>query len=440
MMRHSPATPIVLAAVCAVSVLTSTPLAQTDDAHWPQWRGPLANGFAPDATPPLEWSETTHVRWKVAIPGRSSSTPVVWGNRLYLSTAIPVGVTGDDQHEPRGGLRSPGVHRFVVMAIDRETGRTVWQRVAREQVPHEGTHNDNGTWASGSPITDGERVYAYFESFGLYAYDTDGSLVWEVDLGDKRMRNEFGEGSTPALHGNTLVVVWDHRGESFIVALDTRDGSELWRQPRDEVDTWATPLILDVKGRPQVIVSAQARIRGYDLETGDVIWEGDGLTRNPIPSPVHEDGLVILTSGFGGNDLRAVRVAQARGVIDGTPAVAWSHNRDTPYVPSPVLANGILYFLKSNSGILSAFDAETGQSHYQKRLRGVPNVFASPVATRDRLYVTGREGTTLVLKAGPDYEVLATNSLDDEFDASPALAGGDLFLRGHTSLYAIAEP
>jgi outer membrane protein assembly factor BamB len=332
------------------------------------------------------------------------------------------------------------VHRFVVMAIDRETGRTVWQRVAREQVPHEGTHNDNGTSASGSPITDGERVYAYFESFGLYAYDTNGSLVWEVDLGDKRMRNGFGEGSTLALHGNTLVVVWDHRGESFIVALDTRDGSELWRQPRDEVDTWATPLILEVNGRPQVIVSAQGRIRGYDLETGDVIWEGDGLTRNPIPSPVHEDGLVILTSGFGGNDLRTIRVAQARGVIDGTPAVAWSHNRDTPYVPSPVLASGILYFLKSNSGILSAFDAETGQSHYQKRLRGVPNVFASPVATRDRLYITGREGTTLVLKAGPDYEVLATNTLDDEFDASPALDGGDLFLRGHTSLYAIAEP
>ncbi len=441
-MRQSPTTLIVLAAVCAVSLLTSTPLAQTGDAHWPQWRGPLANGVAPGATPPLEWSETTNVRWKVQIPGRGSSTPVVWGNRIYLSTAIPVGVPSDAQHEPRGGLRSFGVHRFVIMAIDRATGRTVWQRVAREQVPHEGAHNDNGTWASGSPITDGERIYAYFESFGLYAYDMNGSLVWETDLGDKRMRNEFGEGCTPALHGNTLVVVWDHRGDnSFIVALDKRDGTELWRQPRDEVDTWATPLILEVNGRPQVIVSAQGRIRGYDLETGEVIWEGDGLTRNPMPSPVHEDGLVILTSGFGGNDLRAVRVANARGDIDGTSAVAWSLNRDTPYVPSPVIANGVLYLLKSNSGVLSTFDAKTGTPHYRnQRLGGVPNVFSSPVATPDRVYFTGREGTTIVLRTGPDYEVLATNTLDDEFDASPALAGSDMYLRGHTYLYALAEP
>jgi outer membrane protein assembly factor BamB len=254
------------------------------------------------------------------------------------------------------------------------------------------------------------------------------------------MRNEFGEGSTPALHGNTLVAVWDHRGDSFIVALDARDGTELWRRPRDEVDTWATPLILEVNSRAQVIVPAQGRIRSYDLETGDTVWEGDGLTRNPIPSPVHEDGLVILTSGFGGNDLRAVRLAQARGDIDGTSAVAWSLNRDTPYVPSPLVADGVLYLLKSNSGILSTFDAKAGAPHYRnQRLGGVPNVFSSPVATRDRIYFTGREGTTIVLKTGPNYEVLATNALDDEFDASPALAGGDLYLRGQTYLYALSE-
>ena len=195
-----------------------------------------------------------------------------------------------------------------------------------------------------------------------------------------------------------------------------------------------------MNGRPQVTVSAQGRIRSYDLETGDTVWEGDGLTRNPIPSPVHEDGLVILTSGFGGNDLRAVRVAEARGDIDGTSAVAWSLNRDTPYVPSPLVTDGVLYLLKSNSGILSTFDARTGTPHYRnQRLSGVPNVFSSPVATRDRIYFTGREGTTIVLKTGPDFEVLATNTLDDEFDASPALAGGDLYLRGHTYLYALAE-
>ena len=444
-MRHSFRTLTGVTAVIAGLTFSSTPTAQdvNPDAHWPQWRGPLTNGVSTSANPPLEWSETRNVRWKVEIPGRGSSTPIVWGDRLYLSTAIPVGVTGDAQHAPRGGLRARGVHRFVVMAIDRNTGQTVWERVAREQEPHEAAHNDNGAWANGSPVTDGEHIFAYFESFGLYAYDMEGSLLWEKDLGDKRMRNEFGEGSTPALYGNTLVIVWDHlNGDgSFVVALDKRDGRELWRAARDEIDTWATPLILDVNGRPQAIVPAQQRIRSYDLETGEIVWEGDGLTMNPIPSPVHEDGLVVLMSGFRGNDLRAIRVAEARGNIDGTGAVAWSFDRDTPYVPSPIIANGVLYFLKTNSGILSAFDAKTGTPHFQnQRLAGVPNVFSSPVAAGDRVYFTGREGTTIVLKTGPTYEVLATNTLDDDFDASPALAGNEMYMRGNKFLYALAEP
>lgn len=443
-MPHPPARLPALTALVLALMFTPAPVAQNADAHryWPQWRGPLANGVATTANPPLEWSETRNIRWKVEIPGRGSSSPIVWGDRLYLTTAVPVGVTGDAQHVPRGGLRPRGVHRFVVMAIDRTTGRTLWERVAREQEPHEAAHSDNGTWANGSAITDGQRIYAYFESFGFYAYDMNGTLLWEKDLGDKRMRNEFGEGSTPALHGNTLVIVWDHlNGDgSFVVALDTRDGKELWRMPRDEIDTWATPLILDVNGRAQAIVPAQRRIRSYDLETGTIVWEGDGLTMNPIPSPVHEDGLVVLMSGFQGNDLRAVRVAEARGNIDGTSAVAWSFDRDTPYVPSPIIADGVLYFLKSNSGIVSAFDAKTGKPHYQnQRLDGVPNVFSSPVAARGRVYFTGREGSTIVLKTGPTYEVLAKNTLDDGFDASPALVDNEMYMRGYKYLYAIAQ-
>jgi outer membrane protein assembly factor BamB len=339
-------------------------------------------------------------------------------------------------------MRPPGVHKFVVMAIDRQTGRTVWERVAREQAPHEQGHADNSTWASGSPLTDGERLYAYFESFGIYAYDLEGELLWQKDLGDKRMRNEFGEGSTPALFGNTLVIVWDHlNGDgSFVVALDKRDGRELWRVPRPEIDTWATPLIVEVNGRAQVIVPALERIRAYDLENGSIVWEGDGLTMNAIPSPVYDDGVAYLMSGFRGNDLRAVRLADARGNIDGTSAVVWSFDRDTPYVPSPILVDGILYFLKTNSGVLSAFNAKTGTPHYQnQRLESVPNMFASPVSAQGRIYFPGREGATLVLKAGPTFEVLATNTLDDGFDASPALAGNEIFLRGYKNLYAIAR-
>ena len=432
-----------LAASAAVVALSSVPRAQDSAAHrnWAQWRGPDATGVSRSANPPTEWSETKNVRWKVVIPGRGSASPIVWGERVYLTTAVPVGVTGDAQHAARGSVTPRGVHRFLVMAVDRKTGRTVWERVAREQEPHEQSHVDNGTWASGSPVTDGERLFAYFESFGLYAYDLEGKLLWEKDLGDKKMRNEFGEGSTPALYGNTLVVVWDHiGGQSFVIALDKRDGKELWRVPRKEIDTWATPLVLNVNGRPQVIVPAMERVRAYDLENGSLVWESDGLTMNAIPSPVHADGLVFLMSGFRGNDLKAVRVAEAKGDIDGTSAIVWTLDRDTPYVPSPVLVDGILYFLKSNSGILTAVDARTGKPHYaNQRLDGVPNVFASPVAAQGRIYVPGREGTTLVIRSGPAYEVLAKNVLDDGFDASPALVDNEMFLRGYKYLYAIAH-
>ena len=410
---------------------------------WPQWRGPYANGISTTAKPPLEWSETKNIRWKVEIPGRGSSTPVIWGDRVFVTTAVPVGVTGEAQHAPRGALRPRGVHRFVVMALDRKTGKTVWEQVTNEAEPHERSHVDNGTWASSSAITDGESVFAYFESFGLYAYDLNGKLKWKKDLGDKRMRNEFGEGSTPALHGNTLVIVWDHlNGDgSFIVAIDKRDGKELWRIPREEIDTWATPLILDVHGRPQVIVPAMKRNRAYDLETGAVVWEGDGLTMNPIPSPIHSDGLVVLMSGFQGNDLRVVKIGEAKGNIDGTSAVAWSFDRDTPYVPSPIVSDGVLYFLKTNSGILSAFDVKTGKPYYQnQRLDGLPNVFSSPVAAGGRVYFTGREGATIVIRSGPTFEVLAKNSLDDGFDASPALVDGEMYLRGYKNLYSIGAP
>jgi outer membrane protein assembly factor BamB len=412
------------------------------ERYWPHWRGPYAAGTSKTATPPLEWSETKNVRWKVEIPGRAASTPIVWGDRVYVTTAVPVGVTGPAQHAPRGGLTPRGRHRFVVMALDRQTGKVIWERTAREEEPHEAAHTDNGTWASGSPFTDGERLYAYFESFGLYCYDFDGKLIWEKDLGTKRMRSEFGEGSTPALHGNTIVVVWDHlNGDgSFVYGLDKRDGSERWKVARPEIDTWATPLILTVNGRAQAIVPAMERIRSYDVDTGALVWEGDGLTMNSIPSPVHEDGLVFLMSGFRGNDLRAVRVADAKGNIDGTNAVVWSYDRDTPYVPSPVVLDGVLYFLKTNNGLLSAFDAKTGKPHYQnQRLDAVPNVFASPVAAEGRVYIPGREGATAVIKAGPVFEVLATNTLDDGFDASPALAGTELYLRGQRYLYCIAE-
>ncbi len=408
------------------------------EKYWPQWRGPYASGVSKTATPPIEWSETKNVRWKVEIPGRGSASPIVWGDKVFVLSAVPAGLDAAGAHRPRGGIRPAVTHRFVVLAIDRRTGKTIWERTAREAAPHEGSHADNGTYASSSAMTDGRHVYAFFDSEGLYAYDMEGKLLWQKDLGDKKMRNEFGEGCTPVLYGDRIVIVWDHQGPSFVVALDKLTGKELWRADRQEIDSWATPLVVEHDGRAQVVTIGMNKLRSYDLETGKVVWEGPGLTMNPIPSPVSGDGMVFATSGFRGSSLKAIRLADAKGDISTTNAIAWSLDHDTPYVPSPLLYDGVIYILKSNSGLLSAYDAKTGTPLYQlHRLDGVPNVFASPVGAAGRVYVPGREGTTIVLRHGPSFEVLAKNALDDGFDASPALMDDEIYLRGYRFLYAI---
>jgi outer membrane protein assembly factor BamB len=417
-----------------VVVLSANLAAQRQAQGWPEWRGPNGTGVAPAAKPPVEWSEEKNVRWKVEIPGRGSASPIIWQDRVYVLTAVPA--QGDPAARP---ATVKGNNRYVVMALDRKTGKTVWERTAREEAPHEGTHNQFGTYASSSAVTDGQVLIASFESRGIYAYDLSGKKLWEVDLGDKTMRNEFGEGSTPALHGDTVVIVWDHQGESFIVALDKSTGKERWRTNRDEIDSWATPLIVEANGGAQVITSGMRRVRSYDLASGRIVWEMAGLTMNPIPSPVYADGVVYLMSGFRGNSLKAVRLADAKGDITDTSAVLWTFDRDTPYVPSPLLYDGTLYFLKGNTGVLSAFDAKSGKPHYQlQRIEGVPNVFSSPVAADGRVYIAGQDGGTAVIRHGPTYDVLATNKLDDKFDASPALVDGEIYLRGYRYLYCVA--
>ena len=405
--------------------------------NWPSWRGPDATGVAPKAKPPAEWSEEKNVRWKVEIPGRGSSSPVVWGDRVEVLTAAPAGVELAASHDSRARQLTP--HRMMVLALDRKTGKTVWERTAREEQPHEGYHQQFGTWASASAVTDGEVLIASFESRGIYAYDMNGKQLWTVDLGDKKMRNEFGEGSTPALHKDRVVLVWDHQGESFIAALDKKTGKELWRQKRQEIDSWATPLVVESGGKAQVVTGAMNRIRSYDLQSGELVWETAGLTMNPIPSPVAADGIVYLMSGFRGNSLKAIRLAEAKGDITGTPAILWSFDRDTPYVPSPLLYDGVLYFLEGNTGVLSAFDAKTGKPHYQvQRIEGVPNVFASPVGADGKVFVLGQDGSTAVIKHGPAFELIGVNKLEDRFDASPALVDGEIYLRGYKYLYCVA--
>lgn len=427
--------------------------------NWPTWRGPLGNGVAPQANPPLEWSETKNVKWKTRIPGRGTSTPVVWGDRVFILTAV-VGETppetkaveaavpaAADGAPGEGGRRRGGFgrgekpsakHRFTVLCIDRKTGQTLWEQVAREEVPHEGHHQDHG-FASASPVTDGEVVLAYFGSRGLYCYDMQGKLKWSKDFGDMITRNSFGEGASPALYGNTVVVNWDdEKNEDFIVALDKHTGKELWKNKRDEPTNWSTPYIVKHGDQVQVIVNG-TQVRSYDLATGKELWACGGIGSNPVPTPVVGGDTVYVMSGHRDPKLMAIALGR-EGNLTGTDAVRWSHSKNTPYVPSPVLVGDLLFFISGNTGKLSCFDAKTGKPHYEaEQLEGIFGTYASLVSVGDRLYVLGREGKCLVLKNGSKVDLLATNKLDDRTDASMAVAGKELFIRGHQNLYCIAE-
>lgn len=434
----------ILCTLCVSSGLwAETP--QNHTSYWPQWRGPLANGVAPAGDPPIRWSETENVAWKVPIPGKGSATPIVWQDLIFVQTAIPLdGDAHTGATRPQAGQRPPSiqpdtVQQFAILALRRIDGSVIWQKVLRQEVPHEGTHA-TGTWASNSPVTDGEHVWAYFGSRGLYCLDLEGNLVWQRNLGEMRTRRAFGEGSSPALYGDTLVVNWDHEGDSFIVALDKSTGEEIWRRDRDEITSWSTPLVVSHDGRQQVIVNATGRVRAYDLASGHEIWEVSGMTVNVIPTPVHLDGLVVVTSGFRGNALLTIRLAGARGDITGSGAIVWSLDRDTPYTPSPVLYDEQLFFLKTNDGILSSHNVRTGEKYFGPvRLDNLANVYASPVGAAGRIYIVGREGGATVIEVGPKLKILAENQLNEGFDASPAIVNDELYLRGRRHLYRISH-
>ena len=414
-----------------------------DDA-WPQWRGPTATGAAAEsADPPVEWSEDHNVRWKVALPGNGHSTPIVWGEQVYVTAAMPIGEALPPRYDDAPGTHHsiPVTHRhqFVVLALRRSDGKIAWQRTLRTKLPHEGGHY-TASLASNSPVTDGEHLFAFFGSRGLYALDLKGEVVWQVDLGEMQSKHSHGEGASPVLYGDTLVVNWDHEGPSFLVAFDKATGREKWRAPRDEVTSWATPIVVEVAGRPQVVVSGTHRIRGYDLATGTVVWECGGLSANVVASPVAAHGMVFAASSYDTRALLAIRLKGARGDLTGSERVVWRRSRGTPYVPSPLLYRESLYFLRHYQGILSRVEATTGEErHGPFRLGGIRNVYASPVAARDRVYITDLEGGTVVISHGEKPQLLAFNRLDDSFSASAAIAGRELYLRGRRYLYCLAD-
>jgi outer membrane protein assembly factor BamB len=456
---------IVVASLLVLAVLGScfvTGYSNTDPGHWPQWRGPSFNGVARTGAP-TEFGDAKNVKWKVAIPGRGFSTPIIWGDKVFLTTAVPTGkvmkpeappqpADGQNAGQPqaggrRGGGGGPGggagegeEHKFVVMCLDRKTGKTLWERVAKVAIPHEGYHRTYGSFASNAPLTDGKFIYASFGSRGIYCYDLNGKLAWEKDLGVKmRMRLGFGEGVAPALHGDLLIHPFDQESGSFVVALDKRNGKEMWRVARDEISAWSTPLVVDHKGKKLVVLSASKRVRAYDPENGKVVWECGGLGSNVIPHPVQHNDIVLTMSGHREPKLMAIRLGR-EGDLTGTDALLWSQTRGTSYTASPVLHDNKFYALTDN-GVLSCFNATTGEPYYhQKRLPQADSFKASPVAAGGKLYLASESGMVTVIKMGEQFEVLANNSFEDQvFIASPIVADGELFLRSKTHFFCISD-
>jgi outer membrane protein assembly factor BamB len=435
-----------------LGLLCAGPFAGADDSsterahNWHQWRGPEATGVAPHGDPPIEWDQTRNVKWKAEIPGQGKSTPIVWGHRVFLITAVNTGqvvegvVKPEDQPQRQFGIKFPNtLFRFVVLCLDRETGKILWDQTAVEELPHEGHHGDN-SHASASPTTDGKLLYVSFGSRGVYCYDLDGQPQWQRKLGNVETRLSFGEASSPVVHGDTVLLNRDNETESQLLAFDARTGEPRWQAKREEISAWATPLVVEHGGRTQVITNASRRVRSYDLSTGELLWECGGQVGNVTPSPVPFGQHVICMSGYRGSIAVSLPLA-AKGDITGGDQIAWRYDRDTPYVPSPLLYGDMLYFNKSNNAVLTCLDAKTGQPLLDAtRLEGLSNMYASPVGAADRVYLVGRNGTTLVLKRAPTLEVLATNKLDDLMDASPAIAGKQLFLRGEKHLYCLESP
>jgi len=446
---NSFALPLIVSTIVTTFLAGPIGAASADD-YWPTWRGPLATGAAPKGNPPLTWSETTNIKWKITLPGKSTSSPIVWADSIFFLRAIetdrqgtsqpPAGSQTSGGRPPfHGGKKPKHVHKFDLVCVERQTGKTRWQRTVRQELPHEGHHPDHG-FASYSPVTDGTHVWAAFGSRGVHCFDVEGNHKWSRDLGKMATRVMFGEGNSPALAGDALVVVMDHEGDSFVCALDKKSGKTLWKTARDEQTSWATPVAAEVDGKVQVIVSATNFVRSYNLQTGAVIWKCSGQTGNVVPSPTIGFGMVFCTSGFRGSALQAIELGH-KGDLTGTDAVRWQVNEATPYVPSPLLYGDKLYVCSVNRGVVSCYQAETGKANFVKeRLDAVKGIYASPVGAAGRVYFVGRKGTTQVIRKADKFELLATNTLDDEFDASPAVAGDQLFLKGKQSLYCIAEP
>ena len=430
---------LVTTAVLPLTVHAQLP--PSASANWHHWRGPTTDGrSAVDAKPPLTRSATENVKWTADIPGQGTSTPIVWENQVFVLSARPTTRrAGQPPVKPESSKTQPPdvYYRFSVSSFDRKTGDLVWQKMAVEEVPHEG-HHPTHTYAGGSPTTDGQRLYVSFGSRGIFCYSLDGELIWRTDLGDMTTRYGWGEAVTPVVFGDSLIINWDQEHGSFITCLDAATGQPKWKTDRPgEVTSWNTPLVTQIDGRGIVVANGTGRVRAYDLSDGTEIWSCSGQTVNAIPSPVRHDNFVVAMSGYRGAAAFTIPL-NSSGDVAASKAWRWKYSKGTPYVPSPVISGNRIFFTGGNRDILTTLDVDTGQPVAEpKRLTGLGNAYASPIATNGHLYLLGRDGTCVVMKEDEPLTVVAVNRMNDATDASPVAVGNQLFLRSWTKLYCV---
>jgi outer membrane protein assembly factor BamB len=423
--------------------------AKASAGNWPQWRGPDGSGISNEKNLPSEWSPTKNIKWKTSIDGRAHSSPIVWANRVFVTTAVEgpeVPGAKAVKHELEPGKEwvhpdSVGAnrkHTFKVIALDRDTGKVLWQSTAWEGTPFDNRHRKS-SYAASTPATDGKMVYAFFGTEGVYAFDFKGKLAWKAHVGNLANLG-MGTATSPILFDNLVILQCDEDNgtSSFMVALDKKTGKEVWKTPRKVQISWSTPLLVRTSTRTELIASGTETVISYDPATGKELWRHKGLESNAIPSPVANSEMVFLVAGYPAKLAMAIRLGQS-GDLTGTPNVPWKYVKGTAYVPSPILYGDYLY-LTTDRGILTAIDAKTGEVKYEGGRIPVPATFtASPVAFEGKILMTSEDGDTYMVKAGPKHEILGTNSVGEAVYASPAIADGRIFIRGEKNLYCIGS-
>jgi outer membrane protein assembly factor BamB len=416
--------------------------------NWPQWRGPGGMGISTEKNLPVEWSATKNIKWKTPIAGRAHSSPVVWGNRVFLTTAIEGPVVagakavqhmiGDKEFLHPDSIGADRKQTFKVICLNASNGKVLWEQTAFEGTPYDNRHRKS-SFAASTPATDGKMVYAFFGTEGLYAYDMNGKLQWKAELG-KLGTVGMGTGTSPILHENFVIVQCDEENgaASFIVAVDKKTGKEVWRSPRKVQVSWATPILVTTAKRSELIASGTESIVAYDPATGKELWRHKGVESNAIPSPVANQDMVFVSAGFPAKIAMAIRLGQS-GDLTGSTNVAWKYAKGTAYVPSPILYGDYLY-LTTDRGILTCLDAKTGEVKYEGGRIPIPATFtASPVAFDGKILLTSEDGDTFIVKAGPKHEILGTNSVGEPVYASPAISDRKIFIRGENNIYCIGS-